>query len=62
MEIQSKGELFAVPLELREGIYAYLLPYGVHLWHQDDVLRVSECTQPSSDGVHRADLLQRPMM
>ncbi|KAH5130171.1 hypothetical protein HBH70_194970 [Parastagonospora nodorum] len=43
---QLRSRLFGLPLELRQTIYSYLFPGGVHAYFRHDKLRLSACLQP----------------
>lgn len=44
--LQLGSRLFSAPLEIREAIYEYLVPDGVHVYLHRDNLRLSRCVQP----------------
>ncbi|KAH7065907.1 hypothetical protein BKA63DRAFT_524855 [Paraphoma chrysanthemicola] len=43
---QMPCSFFKLPLELRQAIYGYLVPYGVHLNLRPDIFSLSVCVQP----------------
>ncbi|KAH7067752.1 hypothetical protein FB567DRAFT_541629 [Paraphoma chrysanthemicola] len=43
---QMQCTLFKLPLELRHAIYAYLVPYGIHINIRQGVFYLSICVQP----------------
>ncbi|RYP70894.1 hypothetical protein DL771_005144 [Monosporascus sp. 5C6A] len=46
MDPQSQSRFFSMPIEIRQAIYAHIIPDSVHLFLQQDKVAVSACIEP----------------
>ncbi|RYP67238.1 hypothetical protein DL769_005815 [Monosporascus sp. CRB-8-3] len=46
MDPQSQSRFFPMPIEIRQAIYAHIIPSAVHLFLQQDKVAVSACIEP----------------
>jgi hypothetical protein len=53
---QPGSKLFSTPLEIRQEIYSYLIPYGLHAYLSDrGQLQLSGCVEPCVNGGMEGD-------
>ncbi|RYP23576.1 hypothetical protein DL765_001090 [Monosporascus sp. GIB2] len=45
MDPQSQSRFFSMPIEIRQAIYAHIIPYAVHIFFQQDKVVVSACIE-----------------
>ena len=46
MDTQEQSPLLSLPLEVRQAIFAYVIPSAIHVFLQQGKLAVSACVKP----------------